>query len=264
MCHVHDVLSLAIIPVFWKQVQAEGKQAACHLRATFQQVLHLLEEGRRLHMLVCTAGSKKTATTPRDPSRALKSTPWLSKISWTIRKMNAVSPFYSHIPLRLRLPPNMTVLPPNARTPPHQYTAGSKKTATTPRDPSKALKSTPWLSKISWTIRKWMPCHHSTPIYHSGCVSRPTLRSRRQMPARHHASTDEGNARAHIAYTTKDAPDYRDSFFQVCDLIDAWNDNMDCNLHPSWVVIIDKSMSVWTNVYLPWFHVCSQKTTALW
>jgi hypothetical protein len=30
-------------------------------------------------------------------------------------------------------------------------------------------------------------------------------------------------------------------------LIDAWNDNMARSFHPSWVVIVEESMSVWTN-----------------
>ena len=50
-------------------------------------------------------------------------------------------------------------------------------------------------------------------------------------------------------YTGKEPPQERDPFFPVQDLIDAWNENMKKVFHPSWIVVIDESISVWLNKY---------------
>ena len=45
------------------------------------------------------------------------------------------------------------------------------------------------------------------------------------------------------------APDYRDRFWEVRELIDAWNYNMQKIFQPGWVSCLDESMSPWTNKY---------------
>ena len=50
-----------------------------------------------------------------------------------------------------------------------------------------------------------------------------------------------------IFYTDQEKPAYRDKFWEVRQMIVAWNDNMAEQFTPSWVSCLDESMSPWTN-----------------
>ena len=52
-----------------------------------------------------------------------------------------------------------------------------------------------------------------------------------------------------IFYTVQEKPAYRDKFWEVRQMIVAWNDNMAEKFTPSWVSCLDESMSPWTNKY---------------
>ena len=49
--------------------------------------------------------------------------------------------------------------------------------------------------------------------------------------------------------TSSDPPDFRDCFWEIHDILKAWNENMTEYFTPSWVSCLDKSMSTWTNKY---------------
>jgi hypothetical protein len=42
---------------------------------------------------------------------------------------------------------------------------------------------------------------------------------------------------------------YCDRFFEIHDLLGAWNDNMVANFTPGWISCLDESMSTWANKY---------------
>jgi hypothetical protein len=52
---------------------------------------------------------------------------------------------------------------------------------------------------------------------------------------------------AKIRLTDKEYPPYSDKFFDVRQMIDAWNDNMKDNFVPSWISCLDESMCAWTS-----------------
>ena len=52
-----------------------------------------------------------------------------------------------------------------------------------------------------------------------------------------------------IFYTIDKPPAYRDRFWEVRQMLDAWNKNMNDNFIPGWANCLDESMSVWTNKY---------------
>ena len=52
-----------------------------------------------------------------------------------------------------------------------------------------------------------------------------------------------------IFYTDQEKPAYRDKFWEVRQMIVAWNDNMAEQFTPSWVSCLEESMSPWTNKY---------------
>ena len=52
-----------------------------------------------------------------------------------------------------------------------------------------------------------------------------------------------------ISYTNKHPPQMLDKFWEICELIDAWNDNMEAEFLPSWIYAIDESMSKWLNEF---------------
>ena len=51
----------------------------------------------------------------------------------------------------------------------------------------------------------------------------------------------------HLSFTTFEPPNYRDDFFQICQMISEWNRNMSEVFIAGWVCCLDKSMSPWTN-----------------
>ena len=52
-----------------------------------------------------------------------------------------------------------------------------------------------------------------------------------------------------LSYVDQDPPVVLDCFWEVRWLIDAWNQNMAENFLPSWINVIDESMSKWVNEY---------------
>ena len=52
-----------------------------------------------------------------------------------------------------------------------------------------------------------------------------------------------------MSYMDKSAPELLDKFWEVRDLISAWNANMEVEFLPSWTNAIDESLSKWLNEY---------------
>ena len=52
-----------------------------------------------------------------------------------------------------------------------------------------------------------------------------------------------------LSYMDKSAPELLGKFWEVRDLISAWNANMEVEFLPSWINAIDESMSKWLNEY---------------
>ena len=52
-----------------------------------------------------------------------------------------------------------------------------------------------------------------------------------------------------IYYTNNAPPPYSDRFWEVRQMLEMWNKNMEQQFTPSWVNCLDESMSVWTNKY---------------
>ena len=61
-----------------------------------------------------------------------------------------------------------------------------------------------------------------------------------------------------ITYTNHNPPAYISHFWEVRQLVDCWNENMNKNFSPSWINAIDESMLKWVNEYTcPGFmYVC--------
>ena len=63
-----------------------------------------------------------------------------------------------------------------------------------------------------------------------------------------------------LAFTENNPPDYIDRFWEVRDLIEAWNSNMSDEFVASWVTCLDESMSKWVNKYTcPGFMIVPRK-----
>ena len=52
-----------------------------------------------------------------------------------------------------------------------------------------------------------------------------------------------------LSFMSRHPPAFRDRFWEVREMLDAWNTNMTERFTPSWVSCLDKSMSTWTNKY---------------
>ena len=52
-----------------------------------------------------------------------------------------------------------------------------------------------------------------------------------------------------LAVTARQPPAFRDRFWVVREVLEAWNSNMTEQFTPSWVSCLDESMSTWTNKY---------------
>ena len=52
-----------------------------------------------------------------------------------------------------------------------------------------------------------------------------------------------------LAITARQPPAFRDRFWVVWEVLEAWNSNMMEQFTPSWVNCLDESMSTWTNKY---------------
>jgi len=63
-----------------------------------------------------------------------------------------------------------------------------------------------------------------------------------------------------LTYNSTARPAYQDKFWEIRDLIEAWNDNMEEQFEPSWISCLDESMSKWINQYTcPGFVFCPRK-----
>ena len=83
-----------------------------------------------------------------------------------------------------------------------------------------------------------------------------------------------------LSITSHDPPAFRDHFWEICEILKAWNANMMEQFTPSWVSCFDEYMSTWTNKYSchrwmlvpckPWpfgdeYHmVCGSLSGILW
>ena len=52
-----------------------------------------------------------------------------------------------------------------------------------------------------------------------------------------------------LQFTNKTPPSYKDPFFYVRQMLDAWNSNMGQIFVPGWLNCLDESMSSWSNRY---------------
>ena len=52
-----------------------------------------------------------------------------------------------------------------------------------------------------------------------------------------------------ITYTNHEPPAFHDRFWEIQQMVEEWNANMDINFSPSWKNCLDKSMSKWLNEY---------------
>ena len=63
-----------------------------------------------------------------------------------------------------------------------------------------------------------------------------------------------------LAFTDREAPAYNDKFWEVRDIIDAWNDNMKKVYLPGWINDLDESMSKWIEQFTcPGFMIVPRK-----
>ncbi|KAL7461168.1 hypothetical protein ACHAXS_001596 [Conticribra weissflogii] len=62
-----------------------------------------------------------------------------------------------------------------------------------------------------------------------------------------------------ITYTDKDPPPFVDKFYDVRQMLDAFNDHYKQNYIPSWMNCLDESMSSWLNQYCPGFMFVPRK-----
>ena len=59
-----------------------------------------------------------------------------------------------------------------------------------------------------------------------------------------------------LGFTNKTPPTYRDRFWEVRDMLAAWNKNMADNFCPSWISCLDESMSKWVNKFTYPGYMC--------
>eukprot|EP00977_Amphora_coffeiformis_P000513 scaffold130_cov151-Amphora_coffeaeformis.AAC.2 len=63
-----------------------------------------------------------------------------------------------------------------------------------------------------------------------------------------------------LMYTDKQSPAYQDKFWEIREIVAAWNAHVGSTFKPSWVSCLDESMSKWLNKYsCPGFIVCPRK-----
>ena len=60
-----------------------------------------------------------------------------------------------------------------------------------------------------------------------------------------------------LAFHKKDPPAYRDKFWEVRDMLEAWNDHMSDVFKPGWATCLDERMSIWNSQWtcLGWVFV---------
>ena len=65
---------------------------------------------------------------------------------------------------------------------------------------------------------------------------------------------------ANLRFTNTSPPAFRDPFWQVRLILQAWNDNMAAQFLASWVLCLDESMSIWHNRWTcPGWVFCPRK-----
>ena len=52
-----------------------------------------------------------------------------------------------------------------------------------------------------------------------------------------------------LAFTNRKPPTFIDKFWEVRQMVEVWNDNMQQVFSPGWVTCLDESMSIWYNKY---------------
>lgn len=63
-----------------------------------------------------------------------------------------------------------------------------------------------------------------------------------------------------LMYTNKEPPLYKDQFWEIRDIVQAWNDNMAEQFQAGWITVLDESMPKWVNKYTcPGFMVVPRK-----
>ncbi len=63
-----------------------------------------------------------------------------------------------------------------------------------------------------------------------------------------------------LRFTNVAPPPYRDRFWEVRQMIKAWNDHMADSFVPSWALCLDESMSIWHSWYTcPGWVFCPRK-----
>ena len=64
----------------------------------------------------------------------------------------------------------------------------------------------------------------------------------------------------HICFTDRPAPAYTDRFWEVRQMMEEWRRNMKEFFYPSWILCLDKSMSIWMSKYTcPGWVFCPRK-----
>jgi hypothetical protein len=64
------------------------------------------------------------------------------------------------------------------------------------------------------------------------------------------------NILSSLQFTNMDPPQYLDRFWEVRQMLDAWNDNMRTTFVCSWIACLDESMSKWVNQYTCPGYMC--------
>ena len=54
----------------------------------------------------------------------------------------------------------------------------------------------------------------------------------------------------HISFTDKEAPVFTDKFLEIRQMLEAWHTNTHSFFIPSWIVCLNKSMSIWTSQFI--------------
>ena len=63
-----------------------------------------------------------------------------------------------------------------------------------------------------------------------------------------------------LTYTSIGHPPFKDTFWEIREMIKVWNKNMTAILTSSWITFLDKFMSVWTNRWTcPSWIFCTRK-----
>lgn len=63
-----------------------------------------------------------------------------------------------------------------------------------------------------------------------------------------------------LSYTSLDPPAFKDKFWEIREMVQAWNENMKAAFTSAWINCLDESMSIWTNKWTyPGYVFCPRK-----